>query len=172
MQYTLGLAQLDSMEDVLQSDIMGLGVTCVVLIDMSGNIIAHSENGNMKHDIYSLAALAAGNFAAVSAMAKIIGEGDFSLLFHRGKNESIHFGKVMNNFLLVTIFGKSVALGVLRMKLAEAIGKINKILKETTTEQAQLDSVEDALQFWGPKDQTPDQIQPDSAEDALQFWSA
>jgi len=130
VQYTLGQTQLDSIEEVLQSDIMDLGVTCVVLIDMSGNIIAHLDTGDIQHDIYSLAALAAGNFGAVSAMAKIIGEEEFSLLFHKGTKENIHFSKVMDDFLLVTIFGKSVSLGFLRMKVAEAIGKIERILRE------------------------------------------
>jgi predicted regulator of Ras-like GTPase activity (Roadblock/LC7/MglB family) len=36
----------------------------------------------------------------------------------------------MEDFLLVTIFGKEVSLGFLRMKVSEAIGKIEKILKE------------------------------------------
>ncbi|MFO7783410.1 MAG: roadblock/LC7 domain-containing protein [Thermodesulfobacteriota bacterium] len=130
MQYTLGQTQLDNIEDVLQADIMDLGVTCVVLIDMSGNIIANLDTGDIQHDIYSLAALAAGNFGAVSAMAKIIGEEEFSLLFHKGTKENIHFSKVMDDFLLVTIFGKGVSLGFLRMKVSEAIAKIEKTLKE------------------------------------------
>lgn len=129
MQLTLDQEQLDGIEEVLHQDLMDLGVHCVVLIDMSGNIIANLEDSDMKHDIYSLAALAAGNFGAVSAMAKIVGEEEFSLLFHKGSKESIHFSKVMDDFLLVTIFGKEVSLGFLRMKVAEAIGKIESILK-------------------------------------------
>lgn len=130
MNYTLGQTQLDSIDEVLQSDIMDLGATSAVLIDMSGNIIAHLHTGDTQHDVYSLAALAAGNFGAVSAMAKIIGEEEFSLLFHKGTKENIHFSKVMDDFLLLTIFDKNVSLGFLRMKVAEAIGKIEKTLKE------------------------------------------
>lgn len=130
MQYTLDREQLEDIEDVFESDIMELGVTCVVLIDMSGNIISHLDRGDIKHDVYSLAALAAGNFGAVSAMAKIIGEEEFSLLFHKGDKENIHFSKVMDDFLLVTIFGKEVSLGFLRMKVAEAVGKIERILED------------------------------------------
>ena len=140
LEYTIGLAQLDSIEDVLRSDVMDLGVTCVALIDLSGNVIAHEETGSMRNDIYSLAALAAGNFGAVNAMAKIIGEGGFSLLFHKGMKENIHFSKVIDDFLLVTVFGKSVSLGSLRMKTAEAIDKIENIVTESTVKQSQLDS--------------------------------
>ena len=129
MEYSLGQEQLDGIEEVLQQDLIDLGVSCVFLIDMAGNVIANLDNGEMKHDIYSLAALAAGNFGAVSEMAKIIGEDEFSLLFHKGEKESIHFSKVMSDFLLVTIFGKETSLGFLRLKVAEAIGKLKKILE-------------------------------------------
>ena len=85
MSYTLGQKQLDRIEDILNQDLIDNGVRCVFLIDMAGNIISNLDNGEKQHDIYSLAALAAGNFGAVSAMAKIIGENEFSLLFHKGK---------------------------------------------------------------------------------------
>jgi predicted regulator of Ras-like GTPase activity (Roadblock/LC7/MglB family) len=129
LEYSLGQEQLDGIEEVLQQDLIDLGVSCVFLIDMAGNVIANLDDGEMKHDIYSLAALAAGNFGAVSEMAKIIGEDEFSLLFHKGEKESIHFSKVMSDFLLVTIFGKETSLGFLRLKVAEAIGKLKKILE-------------------------------------------
>ncbi|HSM74782.1 MAG: roadblock/LC7 domain-containing protein [Desulfobacteraceae bacterium] len=128
MSHTFSQKQLDGIEEILQEDLIQLGVHCVVLIDMAGNIIANLDNGEMEHDIYSLAALAAGNFGAVSTMAKIIGEDEFSLLFHKGEKESIHFSKVTSDFLLVSIFGKDVSLGFLRLKVAEAIEKINKLL--------------------------------------------
>ncbi len=129
MEYSLGQEELDVIEEVLQEDLIDLGVNCVFLIDMAGNVIANLDNGQMEHDIYSLAALAAGNFGAVSEMAKIIGEDEFSLLFHKGEKESIHFSKVMADFLLVTIFGKETSLGFLRLKVAEAVGKIKKLLE-------------------------------------------
>jgi predicted regulator of Ras-like GTPase activity (Roadblock/LC7/MglB family) len=129
LEYSLGHEQLNGIEEVLQEDLIDLGVNCVFLIDMAGNVIANLDNGKIKHDIYSLAALAAGNFGAVSEMAKIIGEDEFSLLFHKGEKESIHFSKVMTEFLLVTIFSKDISLGFLRLKVAEAIGKIKNILQ-------------------------------------------
>jgi predicted regulator of Ras-like GTPase activity (Roadblock/LC7/MglB family) len=96
---------------------------------MAGNIIANLDNGEKQHDIYSLAALAAGNFGAVSAMAKIIGENEFSLLFHKGKKENIHFNKITTEFLLITIFGNDISLGFLRLKVSESVERLKDILK-------------------------------------------
>ena len=128
MTYSLSQQNIEAIEDVLLRDIFHLGVHCVFLIDVAGNVIATVTDGKIKHDIYSLAALAAGNFGAVSAMAKVIGEDDFSLLFHKGERESIHFNKVVDDFLLITIFNKELSLGFLRLKVSEAIEKIEKVL--------------------------------------------
>jgi len=129
MDYSLSQDQLNSIEEVLQKGLMELGIHCVVLIDMAGNIVANLDNGNVEYDIYSLAALAAGNFGAVSAIAQMIGEEEFSLLFHKGEKESIHFSKVLADFLLITIFGHETSLGFLRLKVAESIEMIEKILE-------------------------------------------
>jgi predicted regulator of Ras-like GTPase activity (Roadblock/LC7/MglB family) len=129
-EYTLGQEQLDQIEHILQEDLVESGVHSVLLIDMAGNIIAKGDNGNCEHDVYSLAALASANFAAVDTMAKIVGEDEFSLLFHKGEKESIHFSKVQNDFLLISIFGKKVSLGLLRLKVAEAVEKIKDVWKQ------------------------------------------
>ncbi len=133
MSYILDQEQLDGLEEVLQKDLMELGVQCVILIDMAGNIIVNLDNGKVDHDVYSLAALAAGNFGAVSAMASIIGEEEFSLLFHKGKTENIHFTKVLDDFLLVSIFGNDVSLGYLRLKIDESIIKLKKLIDSVKT---------------------------------------
>jgi predicted regulator of Ras-like GTPase activity (Roadblock/LC7/MglB family) len=128
LEHTFDRQQLGDIEDLLQKEFMALGVHCVVFIDMAGNIIATLDNGKMEHDVYSLAALAAGNFGAVSAMAKMVGEDEFSLLFHKGEKENLHFSKVMDDFLLISIFGVETSLGFLRLKVAKAIKEIEKII--------------------------------------------
>jgi predicted regulator of Ras-like GTPase activity (Roadblock/LC7/MglB family) len=130
MDFTIELdeKQFEDLENILTAELINLGVSCVLLIDLAGNILINLDNGKAKHDVYSLAALAAGNFGAVSEMARIIGEDDFSLLFHKGQKESIHFSRITQDLLLLTIFGSDVSLGFLRLRVAEAIEKIQKIL--------------------------------------------
>jgi len=134
LSYTFNKEQINSIDKILKEDLIEEGVHSVVLLDMAGNIISDFDNGKKKYDVYSLAALAAGNFGAVSTMAKMIGEKDFSLLFHKGKEESLHFSKVMENFLLITIFGSDMSLGFMRLKVNESIEKITKILESSSTD--------------------------------------
>jgi predicted regulator of Ras-like GTPase activity (Roadblock/LC7/MglB family) len=120
--------QIESIENILQEELIDMGVQSVILMDLAGNVIVNLDSGDKSHDVFSLAALAAGNYGAVSAMANIIGEQEFSLLFHKGEEESIHFSKVVEDLLLLTIFNKNVSLGFLRLKVAEAIKRIQKLI--------------------------------------------
>jgi hypothetical protein len=42
-------------------------------------------------------------------MAKLVGESEFSLLFHKGKKLSIHFSKVTDDTLLISMFNKELS---------------------------------------------------------------
>ncbi|MBW1900399.1 MAG: roadblock/LC7 domain-containing protein [Deltaproteobacteria bacterium] len=128
MTLTLEQTHLDGIEEILQDYLPEAGIHCVILIDMAGNIIAEHESGETKHDIPALAALSAANFGAVNAMAKIVGEEEFSLLFNKGEKENIHYSRVADEFLLLCVFDNEVSLGLLRLKVAKAIGKISEIL--------------------------------------------
>lgn len=119
--------QLDTIEDALRNMLSETGVNHVMLIDMAGNTIAKCDNGKRDLDTLAFSALAAGNFAAVDAMATLIGETEFSLLFHKGEKASIHFSRVGDAFLLITMFDKDVSLGMVRLKVAETIAGIAAI---------------------------------------------
>ena len=119
--------QLEQIDKILNEKLIRIGVDCVIIIDMAGNIITAKENGKTKYDVYSFAALAAGNFATVDAMAKLVGETEFSLLFHKGTECNIHFSKIDDELLLITMFGKTISLGYLRPNVVEAIEEIRKL---------------------------------------------
>ena len=97
--------QLEEIERAIQEELIANGVACAMLIDTAGNTIAKCDNGKSSYDTYAFAALAAGNFAAMDSMASLVGEQEFSLLYHKGENESIHFSKVDDELILVSIFG-------------------------------------------------------------------
>ena len=119
--------QLEKIDQILTDKLIRIGVDCVIIIDMAGNIITAKESGKTKYDVYSFAALAAGNFATVDAMAKLVGESEFSLLFHKGAECNIHFSKIDDELLLITMFGKTISLGYLRLNVVEAIDEIKKL---------------------------------------------
>ncbi|MBF0301575.1 MAG: roadblock/LC7 domain-containing protein [Desulfamplus sp.] len=120
--------QLDAIDDILNQKLIKAGVRNVMLIDMAGNTISKQDNGKFKLDTIAFAALAAGNFAAVEAMAKLVGESEFSLLFHKGETASVHFSKINKDFLLITMFQKDLSLGIIRLKVTDTIDALNKVI--------------------------------------------
>lgn len=120
--------QLEAIDTAIKTNLVESGVDYVILMDMAGNSITKHDNGQSDLDATAFAALAAGNFAAVDAMAKLVGETEFSLLFHKGQKSSIHFSKVNEDILLITMFGKKISLGLVRLKVTETIGAINQII--------------------------------------------
>jgi predicted regulator of Ras-like GTPase activity (Roadblock/LC7/MglB family) len=130
--------QLDAIDNAIVTNLIQAGLDNVIYMNMAGNTIAKHDNGKSRLDSTAFAALAAGNFAAVDAMAKLVGESEFSLLFHKGEKSSIHFSKVNDETLLITMFNQDISLGLVRLKVAETIKEINTILTndESVSEQA------------------------------------
>ncbi len=119
--------QLEKIDNILNDKLIKLGVECVIIIDMAGNIITAKDDGSSKYDVYSFAALAAGNFATVDAMAKLVGEQEFSLLFHKGQDSNIHFSKIDDELLLISMFGREISLGFLRLNVVEVIDRVREV---------------------------------------------
>ncbi len=110
----------------IDESLIKAGVHTVLLVDQAGNVVASRGGGPKEIDIISLAALTAANFAATSELAKLIGEDDFTLLFHKGKKDSLHFVRINSDLIMVSIFDDNVSLGLVRLRVAEVI----KVIKE------------------------------------------
>ncbi len=124
----LTTAKLDTIRTQLEDNLISAGIHSVLLVDSAGNIIASCGEHMQGIDIISLAALTAANFAATSQIARIIGEEDFTLLFHKGKKDSIHFAKIGQDYILISIFNDNVSLGVVRLKVTEVSRHLSELL--------------------------------------------
>lgn len=126
LDLVLTAATFEKIRSLIEDNLIAAGVGTVLLIDSAGNIVVNC--GKELPDSISLAALTAANFAATSQIAKMIGEDDFSLLFHKGKKDSIHFTKINQEFILVTIFGEDVSLGIIRLRVNELVKNLKELL--------------------------------------------
>jgi predicted regulator of Ras-like GTPase activity (Roadblock/LC7/MglB family) len=100
----------------------------VFLIDKNGQQIAAA--GEIEQfDTTSLASLTAGNVAATDGLAKLIGEREFSVLFHEGQQDHIHISIVAKRAILVVIFDDRSSLGLVRLRVKRANGDLEKIFE-------------------------------------------
>ena len=105
----------------------------VFLIDKNGQQIA-SAGEIEQFDTTSLASLTAGNVAATDGLAKLIGEREFSVLFHEGQQDHIHISIVAKRAILVVIFDDRSSLGLVRLRVKRASAELERIF-ETMAEK-------------------------------------
>ena len=97
----------------------------VFLVDKNGQQIA--VQGDMRGvDATSLASLTAGNVAATDGLAKLIGEKEFSILFHEGEKDNIHISLVAQRVILVVIFDEKSSLGLVRLRVKKASQELER----------------------------------------------
>ncbi len=104
----------------------------VFLVDKDGQLISQAGD-TQNFDSTSLASLTAGNIAATGGLAKLIGEKEFSIIFHEGERDNIHISIVGQRVILVVIFDNRSSLGLVRLrvrKVSEELAAVFEKLRE------------------------------------------
>jgi len=97
------------------------------LVDKNGTLMA-SAGETADFDTTSLASLAAGNIAATGGLAQLIGEKEFSILFHEGVRDNMHINVVGDRLILVVIFDRRSSVGLVRLRVRRASEELGRIL--------------------------------------------
>jgi predicted regulator of Ras-like GTPase activity (Roadblock/LC7/MglB family) len=116
----------------------------VLLIDRSGQLIAQYGN-TMDIDILSLSALTAANFGATAEIAKILGEEEFTLLFHKGKSENVYFTAVGEHVIMVTLFDDKTSLGLIRLRINQIVEELSTALASIFEQKKEIPVLEQPL---------------------------
>jgi predicted regulator of Ras-like GTPase activity (Roadblock/LC7/MglB family) len=102
---------------------------CVLIIDKGGHLIAvRGLTDSM--DTASLSALAAGAFASTREIARLIGEPEFSVLFHQGRREHIHVSLIDGDTLLMAIFNDRTTIGIIRLYAKDTEEEIARLFAD------------------------------------------
>ncbi len=99
-----------------------------MLIDVEGHMVANRGQGADHLDVQTLSALVAGSFAATKETAKLLGEKEFSVLFHQGEKDSIQLTLIENRLLLGIIFDDTTTIGMVRLYASETAKKVIDVL--------------------------------------------
>ena len=129
MNLVLKESDILRLEKSLDRMLISSGAHCALLIDQSGQLIASSgDPSNL--DVVAISALTAANFGATAEIARLLGEDEFSLLFHKGKKENVHFSKIGEHFLVVTLFDDRTTLGIVRLHADRLAKELQDIIQE------------------------------------------
>jgi len=128
MNVVITKKDLEKIEGCLGKMVTSSFAHSILLIDRSGQLIAQQGETPPDLDVMSLSALTAANFGATAEIARLLGEEEFTLLFHKGKNENVYFSSVGEHTIMVTLFDDKTSLGVIRLKMNQIIDELGSIV--------------------------------------------
>jgi len=121
------LEEQKQLDVVLRNLLKNSDAKTALLLDQGGFLM--SVQGFTEHlDPQTIAVLAAGAFATTRELAKLIGEEEFTVMFHQGRRDNIHIAAVGKDALLVIIFENTTTIGMVRLFAREGAKKLTALL--------------------------------------------
>jgi predicted regulator of Ras-like GTPase activity (Roadblock/LC7/MglB family) len=113
----------------LQRFLYDSNARCALLVDRTGQLVATvGEQPNF--DATAFATLTAADFSANDQLAKLIGETDFTTLFHQGERESMYLADVARRVILVVLFDNRTTLGLVRIKMKAVVDELRTLFEQ------------------------------------------
>ncbi|KPK99653.1 MAG: hypothetical protein AMJ91_06965 [candidate division Zixibacteria bacterium SM23_73_3] len=128
--------QIEKIEKALCRLIKDSQAKCVLLVDKDGHLITR-QGFTQSLDTTALAALLAGSFASTREIARLVGEPEFSVLFHQGKKDHIHITLVGERTILAVIFDDRTTIGMVRLYAKEASENLERIFSTVNRQHHQ-----------------------------------
>ena len=100
---------------------------CALLVDRSGQLVT-TVGDAPGLDTTAFATLTAADYSANDQLAKLVGENDFSSLFHQGEKDSIYVADVARRLLLVIIFDSRTTVGLVRLRMKDEIEELTLLI--------------------------------------------
>jgi len=125
--------QIEKIDLNLAKMLKGAEAKCALLVDKDGHLITR-QGFTHSLDTTALAALLAGSFASTKEIARLVGEQEFSVLFHQGKKDHIHMSLVGDRSILAVVFDDRTTIGMVRLYAKEAAAELSRILASPPTD--------------------------------------
>jgi predicted regulator of Ras-like GTPase activity (Roadblock/LC7/MglB family) len=125
--FALPIEMADQIEQIIANLRRMTEAKCVMLADISGQLI--SVHGHLdESDPTLVAALAAGDVAAMAELSRRIGEQSPSCsLLHEGTSKSIYMHNIANSFILLVVYGSDTLVGMVRLFAGRAAEKLEAL---------------------------------------------
>src|SRR3972149_2201424 len=134
--FVLYQEQVDRINAALLRLLKKAEAKCALLADQDGHLITR-QGFTQSLDTTALAALLAGSFASTREIARLVGEPEFSVLFHQGKKDHIHISLVGERSILVVIFDDRTTIGMVRLYAKEIGEELGLVLSGSKTRKPQ-----------------------------------
>src|SRR5829696_6479890 len=113
----------------LQRFLYDSNARCALLVDRAGQLVA-TVGEPPTFDATAFASLTAADFSANDQLARLIGERDFTTLFHQGERESMYLADIARRVILVVLFDNRTTLGLVRLRVKTAVVQLNQVFTD------------------------------------------
>lgn len=120
------------MERLLQES----GAHSALLVDRGGQLLMQAGE-RPAFDATTFATLTAADYSANDQLAQLLGETDFTSLFHQGDRESMLVSDIARRAILVVLFDSRTTLGLVRLRLRPVAGDLSRIVESMVVRDAQ-----------------------------------
>jgi predicted regulator of Ras-like GTPase activity (Roadblock/LC7/MglB family) len=125
----LGPDDLQRINRLLHDFVVESGARCSLLLDRHGRpVTAFGDTGGL--DETSFASLAAADFDASDQLAGLLGEEEFTALYHQGIDGSMYLAEIAGMAILAAVFDRRTTLGMIRLKTREVVPQLARLLAE------------------------------------------
>lgn len=106
------------MDRLLGAFVRESGVRCAVLVDRAGRLLT-TAGETQGLDGVAFASLAAADFSASGELAALLGEEEFTALYHHGEERSMYLTTVGGPAILAALFDETTTLGMIRLQVRQ-----------------------------------------------------
>ena len=104
-------------------------VKSLLLVDRTGQVVANVGEPP-QFDPQAFASLTAADFSASDQLAKMIGEHEFSSLFHQGEKESMYLADIARRVILVVLFDNRTTLGLVKLRVRQTVLDLRQVFED------------------------------------------
>ena len=112
------------------------GAHSAMLVDRGGQLLTQTGS-RPTFDATTFATLTAADFSANDQLARLLGETDFTSLFHQGERESMLVADIARRAILVVLFDSRTTLGLVRLRLRPVVEDLERVVEAMTARDAQ-----------------------------------
>jgi predicted regulator of Ras-like GTPase activity (Roadblock/LC7/MglB family) len=126
---SLGPDDFRRIDRLLHSFVVEAGARCALLLDRHGHPLArYGDTDGL--DETSFASLAAADFDASDELAGLLGEKEFTSLYHQGRDGSLYLAEIGAIAILAAVFDRRTTLGMVRLKTREVLPRLVAVLED------------------------------------------
>ena len=107
-----------------------------MLVDRGGQLLVQAGD-RPAFDATTFATLTAADFSANDQLARLLGETDFTSLFHQGERESMLVADIARRAILVVLFDSRTTLGLVRLRLRPVVEDLARVVEAMMARDAQ-----------------------------------